>query len=119
MYWTKEDIDSACQVYAIHIAVTNHLVCTIDTDVPGAEAFADLFAEAPRMRERISELDEQLEAERRNLRILNQQLANCHDTMRKDGIRHGKLLLAVEDDQKRIAELEAQLKITTNLPLPR
>lgn len=47
LYWTKEDIDSACQVYAVHIAVTNHLVCTIDTDVPSAENFANLFVAGP------------------------------------------------------------------------
>lgn len=47
LYWTKEDIDSACQVYAIHIAVTNHTVCTIDTDTPSAEAFVNLFTAAP------------------------------------------------------------------------
>lgn len=51
LYWTLEDIDSACQVYAIHIAVTNHLVCTIDTDVPSAETFANLFALAPKLLE--------------------------------------------------------------------
>lgn len=56
LYWTKEDIDSACQVYAIHIAVTNRLVCTIDTDVPGAEAFVNLFSEAPDLLEACEQL---------------------------------------------------------------
>ena len=46
LYWTKEAIDSGCEIYAIHIAVTNRLLCTIDTDVPGAEAFVNLFTAA-------------------------------------------------------------------------
>jgi hypothetical protein len=51
LYWVKEDTDSACQVYVIRIAVTDHIVCTIDTDVPGAEAFVNLFTEAPNLLE--------------------------------------------------------------------
>lgn len=46
----------------------------------------------------------------RNIGVLKRQLANCHETMRKDGVRHAKLLLAVEDDAARIERLEAALR---------
>lgn len=52
---------------------------------------------------RIAELEAQLADAERNDKVLQTQLANCHDTMRKDGVRHAKALLALED-----AEAEAQ-----------
>ncbi len=65
---------------------------------------AELTAEIDALRARAEELE-------RDNGILKKQLANCHETMRKDGVRHAKALLALEDDTTRIYERDTLLML--------